>query len=100
MQVVALRTLRLFWERYPQAEIPLRTWYNAVSQAEWSGPANVRSQFSSADFVADNRVIFNIGGNRFRLVTHVSYEYKAVLIKFVGTHAEYDRIDPATHGLK
>jgi mRNA interferase HigB len=99
MQVVALRTLRLFWQRHPQAETPLRTWYSAVSQAEWAGPADVRAQFGSADFVADNRVIFDIGGNKFRLVAHVSYEFKAVLVKFVGTHAEYNEIDPATCGL-
>ena len=99
MQVVALRTLKRFWERHPQAETPLRTWHSLVSQAEWTGPTSIRAQFRSADFVADNRVIFDIGGNKFRLVAHVSYEYKAVLVKFVGTHNEYDAIDPATCGL-
>lgn len=99
MQVIALRTLRRFWEKHPPAENPLRTWHSTVFQAEWTGPADIRAQFSSADFVADNRVIFNIGGNKYRLLVHVSYEYKAVLVKFVGTHAEYDEIDPATHGL-
>ncbi|HEV2187621.1 MAG TPA: type II toxin-antitoxin system HigB family toxin [Stellaceae bacterium] len=99
MQVVALRTLKLFWAKHPQAERPLRTWYSLVSQAEWTGPADVRAQFGSADFVADNRVIFDIGGNKFRLVVHVSYDYKAVLVKFVGTHAEYDEIDPVTYSL-
>jgi mRNA interferase HigB len=100
MQVVALRALRLFWTQHPQAERPLRTWYSAVSRAEWARPADVRTQFGSADFVADNRVVFDIGGNKYRLVAHVSYEYKAVLVKFVGTHAEYDEIDPATCSLK
>lgn len=52
--------------------------------------------YNTADFVGDNRVIFNIGGNKFRLIVHVSYEYRAVLIKFVGTHADYDKIDPET----
>jgi mRNA interferase HigB len=99
MQVVALRTLKLFWARHPQAETPLRTWHSIVSAAEWAGPSDVRTQFSSADFVADNRVIFNIGGNKFRLIAHVSYEYKAVLVKFIGTHAEYDAIDLSSHGL-
>ncbi|HTW52070.1 MAG TPA: type II toxin-antitoxin system HigB family toxin [Stellaceae bacterium] len=74
-------------------------WHSMVSQAKWAGPADVRAEFGSADVVGDNRVIFNISGNRFRLVAHISYEYKAVLVKFVGTHAEYDDIDPATHGL-
>jgi mRNA interferase HigB len=99
MQVVALRTLKLFWTRHPQAETPLRTWHSAVSAAEWTGPSDVKASFGSADFIADNRVIFNIGGNKFRLIAHVSHEYKAVLVKFVGTHAEYDAIDPANYGL-
>jgi mRNA interferase HigB len=94
VQVIARRTLRLFWEAHPQAETPLRVWYALISQAAWTGPADVRSQFSSADFVADNRVIFNIGGNKFRLVVRVSYEYGRVLVKFVGTHSEYDKIKP------
>ena len=70
--------------------------YAAVSKAEWRGPADIRAMYNTADFVGDNRVICNIGGNRFRLIVHVSYEYRAVLIKFVGTHADYDRIDPET----
>lgn len=97
MQIIAVRTLRLFWESHPQAEPPLRTWFAMASDAAWSGPADVKEQFgASVDFVADNRLIFDIGGNKFRLVVHVSYRFKRVLVKFVGTHAEYDRIDPAT----
>lgn len=94
MQIIARRTLRLFWERHAQAEAPLRSWYSMVSPADWTGPADIRRQFGSADFVGDNRVIFDIGGNRFGLVVRVSYEYARVLVKFIGTHAEYDRIDP------
>jgi mRNA interferase HigB len=70
-----------------------------VDKATWDGPANVKQQFgSSVDFVADNRLIFDIGGNKFRLVVHVAYRFKRVLVKFVGSHAEYDRIDPKTIG--
>ncbi len=96
MQIIARRTLRLFWEANPQAETPLRTWYTLVEQAAWTGPADVKNAFGSADFVGDNRVIFNIGGNKFRLIVHVSYAYRRVLVKFVGTHAEYDKINPET----
>lgn len=97
MQIIALRTLRLFWEEQPQAETPLRTWYAMVSQAIWAGPADVKEQFGAAvDFIADNRVIFDIGGNKYRLVVHVAYRFKRVLVKFVGTHAQYDKIDPTT----
>ena len=94
MQIIAKRTLRQFWARHPQAETPLKVWFAMVSRAEWSGPADVRAMFGSADFVADNRVIFDIGDNKFRIVVRVSYRFKRVLVKFVGTHREYDQINP------
>ena len=97
MQIIARRTLRLFWERHPQAEIPLRVWYTMVSGAQWSGPAQVKAMFgSTVDFVGDNRIIFDIAGNKYRLVVHVAYSFKRVLIKFVGTHKDYDKIDPVS----
>ena len=98
MQVVSKRRLRLFWEQHRDAETPLRTWHATVEKAAWASPQDIRGQFGSVDFIADNRAIFNIGGNKFRLVAHVSYEFKAVLVKFIGTHAEYDEIDAATVG--
>lgn len=95
MQIVARRTLRQFWERHPQAEGPLRAWFAAVSKARWTGPKDVKRQFgTTVDFVADNRVIFDLGGNKYRLIAHTSYRFGRVLVKFIGTHAEYDRIDP------
>jgi len=96
MQILSKRTLRLFWKKHRQAEAPLSLWFLAVRAASWKGPAELRAQFGSADFVADNRVIFDIGGNKYRLVVHVSYMHHRVLIKFIGTHGEYDRIDPET----
>jgi mRNA interferase HigB len=97
MQVIARRTLRLFWERHPQAENPLRAWHSFVSAAHWKGPHEVKRQFgATVDFVSDNRAIFDIGGNKYRLVVHISYAFGRVLVKFVGTHAQYDRIDPET----
>lgn len=97
MQVIALKRLRLFWERHPQAEMPFRAWFALVSKASWDGPAEVKQQFgATVDFVGDNRVIFNIGGNKYRLVAHIAYRYKRALVKFIGTHADYDRIDPGT----
>ena len=95
MQIIALRTLRQFWEKYPQAETPIRDWYARVGRAIWAGPADIKAQFGmTVDFVADNRLIFDLGGNKYRLLVHVAYRYKRVLVKFVGTHAEYDKIDP------
>jgi mRNA interferase HigB len=96
MQIIAKRMLRLFWEKHPRAETPLRVWFANVSSAQWKGPSDIRAQFGSGDFVADNRAIFDIAGNHFRLVVHVSYTYGRVLITFVGTHKKYDDIDPGT----
>jgi mRNA interferase HigB len=95
MQVIARKRLRQFWEKHPEAETPLRTWYAITSKAEWNGPADVKKQFgTTVDFVGDNRLIFDIGGNKYRLIARPSYRYKRILVKFIGTHAEYDRIDP------
>jgi len=95
MQVIARRTLRQFWERHSQAETPLKVWYAMVDKAAWDSPADLKRQFgATVDFVADNRVIFDIAGNKYRLVAHVSYRFKRVLVKFIGTHAAYDKIDP------
>ncbi|MBB6254036.1 mRNA interferase HigB [Nitrospirillum iridis] len=68
-----------------------------ATKAEWAGPADIKAQFGSiVDFVGDNRVIFDLGGNKFRLIVHVSYTFRRVLVKFIGTHAEYDKIDAET----
>jgi len=96
MQNIARRALKVFWEGHPQAEVSLRAWYALVAKAAWNGPADIRAMFNSVYFVADNRVIFDIGGDKFRLIARVSYKYRRVLVKFVGTHAQYDRINPET----
>ena len=97
MQVIARRTLRKFWERHPQAEGPIRVWFAVASKARGRTPGDVKRQFGTAvDFVGDNRAIFDLGGNKYRLVVHVSYTFGRVLIKFIGTHAAYDRINPET----
>ena len=97
MNVIAKRTLVQFWSRIPAAEKPLMAWYMVTSKSIWKDPQDIKAQFgSNVDFVADNSVIFDIGGNKYRLIVRVAYEFKAVLIKFVGTHAEYDRINPET----
>jgi mRNA interferase HigB len=94
MQIIAKRTLKRFWEKHSQAEGPLRAWFAIVDKAAWGGPADVKSAFgTTVDFVGDNRLVFDIAGNKYRLVVHVAYRFKRVLIKFVGTHKEYDRID-------
>ena len=97
MQVIARRTLRQFWERQPQAESPLRAWFAIASAAEWERPSDVKAVFGGCvDFVGDNRAIFDIAGNKYRLIVHIAYPYGRILIKFVGTHAEYDKINAET----
>jgi len=97
MQVIARRILKEFRARHPHAEAPIRTWFAIAAKAQWANPAEIKLPFgATVDFVGDNRVIFDLGGNKYRLIVHVSYAYARLLIKFVGTHAEYDRIDPET----
>ncbi|HEY0281680.1 MAG TPA: type II toxin-antitoxin system HigB family toxin [Rhizomicrobium sp.] len=94
MQIIAKRTLKLFWARHPQAEIPLRNWHAVVDKAVWRGPADVKAMFgTTVDFVEDNRLVFDIAGNKYRLVVHVAYRFKRVLVKFIGTHKDYNRIE-------
>jgi len=90
-------TLVAFWIKYPDAEQALRAWFHEVQHASWRGPAEVRARYGAADFLADNRVVFDIRGNRYRLVVAVKYgALFCVYIRFIGTHAEYDHIDPTT----
>ena len=96
MNVIQRKTLKEFWEKYPHAERPLAEWFKIATKATWNGPSDVKAMFGSADFIADNRVVFNIGGNKYRLVVHIAYLHKRVLIKFVGTHEEYDKISAET----
>ena len=97
MQVIARRMLREFRARYPHAEGPIRAWVAIAAKARWANPAEIKRQFGgTVDFVGDNRVIFDLGGNKYRLVVHVSFTFGRLLVKFIGTHAEYDRIDPET----
>ena len=97
MNVIARKALQAFWERYPHAERPLGTWYQIVSKGDWNGPTDLKRAFgTNVDFIGDNRAIFDIGGNKYRVVVHFSYKFKTALIKFVGTHEEYDGIDAET----
>ena len=97
MQIIARRTLKKFWSTHPQAENPLRVWFSIVEKSQWNSPQDVKNIFGpTVDFVDDNRIIFDIGGNKYRLIIHVAYQYKRVLIKFIGTHKEYDLINPET----
>jgi mRNA interferase HigB len=97
MNVVAKRVLKAFWDKHQHAETPLATWFQVVSKGDWNSPADLKAAFGgNVDFVGDNRAVFDIGGNKYRLIVHFAYQYKTALIKFVGTHEEYDKIDAET----
>ena len=96
MRVISRRALRQFWERHADAEQPLRAWFREAKTAEWQRPADVKDRYSSVSVLKKDRLVFNIKGNEYRLVAAVRYDLGIVFIRFVGTHAEYDRIDAET----
>lgn len=96
MRIVALKALREFWARHPDAEQPLRAWYDEVSRAQWRTPADIKAQFGHASILKGRRVVFNIKGNDYRLVAALAYHTGLVFVKFAGTHVEYDGIDAET----
>ncbi len=96
MRIIAKKTLREFWEHHADAQQSLQAWYADVQQADWKSPAEVKNAYRSASFIANNRAVFNIKGNKYRLIVAIHYEYRIVYVRFVGTHAEYDAVDAAT----
>ena len=96
MRVIALSTLRSFWEDNPSfgdAKEPILAWYRHTLRADWALPAEVKADFRHASILRDGRVVFNIAGNKYRLVVAVKYTAQIVFIRFAGTHAQYDAID-------
>lgn len=96
MRVIAKRTLREFWVKYPDAEEPLQAWYREALHAKWTNPHIIKVQYRSASVLQSGRVIFNIAGNKYRLVVKIEYASGIVYIRFIGTHRQYDRIDVET----
>jgi mRNA interferase HigB len=91
MRLVGKQQLDDFARRHAEIRPPLDAWILEVEEADWDGPVDIKARFPSASFLSENRVIFNIKGNKYRLATKVSYEVKVVLVKWVGTHAEYSK---------
>jgi mRNA interferase HigB len=96
MRILTKKRLRDYWVRHPQAEQPLKRWHDYVRKADWSSPDDVKQDYRSADILPDNRVVFNIAGNHYRLVVKIEYRFQDVYVRFIGTHADYDRIDATT----
>jgi mRNA interferase HigB len=95
MRIISRKTLRQFWERRQCAdsEQPLRAWFREASRADWKSPAEVKTAYRNASIVGNDRVVFNVAGNKYRLVVRINYSYRIVYIRFVGTHRQYDRIN-------
>jgi mRNA interferase HigB len=95
MRIISRKTLRQFWEdrRYADAEQPLKAWFREASKGDWVNPADVKALYRSASVVGNNRIVFNIAGNKYRLVVKINYAYRVLYIRFVGTHPQYDEID-------
>jgi len=96
MRIISKKILREFWEQYPNAQEPIEAWYYETLKADWSSPQQIKNQFGNASFIADNRIIFNIKGNDYRLIVKINYPYRVVYIRFIGTHKYYDAIKAST----
>lgn len=93
MRVFSKKILREYWENHANAKAGLQAWYEEALRVEWRTPSDIKSSHASASILSDNRVVFNIHGNAYRLVVKIHYDRKFLYIRFVGTHAEYDKID-------
>jgi len=98
MRIISVSTLKAFYEqpRYAASEQTIKTWISVTRNAQWANPMDVKADYGQADILQDGRVIFDLGGNKFRLVAYVHYAYRTVYVRFIGTHAQYDAIDPQT----
>lgn len=93
MRIIAIKALKEFWKKHPDSEQPLRAWYAEAKNAEWEKPADISRLYRSASILANNRIVFNIKGNNYRLVVAINYNYRIVYIRYIGTHKEYDKIN-------
>jgi mRNA interferase HigB len=96
MRIISRKALRLFWEDHSDAQQALQAWYADVKRAQWKSPADIKKIYRNVSILANNRIVFNIKGNKYRVIVAVQYKFKIVFIRFVGTHQEYDQVDAAT----
>jgi mRNA interferase HigB len=99
MRVISKRTLSQFWENnsnYEDARVSLEAWYQEAKHAKWSSPTDIKGKYRNASILKGGRVIFNIAGNKYRLVVKINFDTQIIYVRFVGTHKQYDTIDPET----
>jgi mRNA interferase HigB len=93
LRVIAKKSLREFWLKHPDCEQQLKSWYREAEKAKWLTPKIFKKDYPTASLLQNNRVVFNIKGNHYRLIVRINYDYGMVWIRFIGTHAQYDKID-------
>ena len=93
MRVIAKKILRDFWGKHPDSEAQLKTWYKEVSKAKWDNPNEIKAEYPKASILKSGRVVFNICGNKYRLIVDINYDRQTVFVRFIGKHDDYDRID-------
>jgi len=96
MRVVSIKKIKEYYENFPDAEQALKSWLDEARKAVWKTPQDIKDQYANASIIGKNRVVFNIRGNRYRLIVAVAYQLGAIYIKFIGTHSEYDQINAET----
>ncbi|MCA6436697.1 MAG: type II toxin-antitoxin system HigB family toxin [Bacteroidetes bacterium] len=96
MRVIAKKILRNFWIKHNDCESQLKSWFHEAQKANWKNPNEIKKEFPSASILQDNKVVFNIKGNSYRLIVKINYDYKVLWIRFIGTHKQYDKIDANT----
>lgn len=95
-RILARSTLRIFWEKHPNSEQYLKTWYDTAMSANWKSPNDVKMTYANASILREGRIVFNIKGNSYRLIVKFNFEKQWLFIRFIGTHSEYDKIDANT----
>ena len=96
MRVIAKKILRDFWTKHPDCEQQLKSWYKEAENASWTNMNRIKKDYPSASILADNRIVFNIKGNNYKLIVRINFYYQMVWIRFIGTHAQCDKIDATT----
>lgn len=93
MRILKRGTIRDFWEAHPDAEQALKSWYREADRSDWGTPHDVKAAYGNASIIGNSRIVFNIAGNKYRLIVKFNYAYRVGYIRFIGTHTEYDDID-------
>ena len=95
MRIISRKTIKEFWElpEYQESEQPLKAWYDEAKQASWKTPNEIKAQYKNASILKDSRVVFNIHGNKYRLIVKINYDFGVVYIRFIGTNKQYDKVD-------